>query len=437
MRHLVSLGAAILLFGCSGNYTIGKAQGNQTGDGGPTGGKGSGGDITGSGGASAGGAIGKGGAIGGGGVVGNGGVTGGECTDPGQCAVPAVCQVCPNGGYSCAKADCINGKCQTVFEPCGSGGSGGGGGTGECTANTDCVQFGAPCQMCPDGSTACPKVECIGGKCVGSFPGCSGTACDPSQCPVPPPNAKPCCISTSGPCCVDFLNGSGCVSPPNPGGCQTDFDCPVLASCKLCPDGSCAPVSAKCESGQCVTTYGTCGTTGSLQWYTTCGDPICRSPGSGGSTSGYPPCDPAAGQKVGGPCDKDGDICDPGSSCGEMLMCATSDPTHGGACPISRAKFKTDIEYVSSEERAKLADDVQSIPLVRYRYKDAPERAHLGFIIEDIEPSPSVDSNHDRVDLYGYTSMAVAAIQEQKRAIEELKREVRDLRAELAKRSAK
>jgi len=118
-------------------------------------------------------------------------------------------------------------------------------------------------------------------------------------------------------------------------------------------------------------------------------------------------------------------------------MCATSDPTHGGNCPISRAKFKTDIEYVSPDERVKLAEDVQTIPLVRYRYKDAPERAHLGFIIEDIEPSPSVDSKHDRVDLYGYTSMAVAAIQEQKKAIDALKHEVAELRAELARRSGK
>jgi hypothetical protein len=88
---------------------------------------------------------------------------------------------------------------------------------------------------------------------------------------------------------------------------------------------------------------------------------------------------------------------------------------------------------LSAEERSKLADDVQSIPLVRYRYKDGPERQRLGFIIEDVEPSPSVDSQHDRVDLYGYTSMAIAALQEQRREIDGLKAEVRQLRTELAK----
>jgi hypothetical protein len=100
-------------------------------------------------------------------------------------------------------------------------------------------------------------------------------------------------------------------------------------------------------------------------------------------------------------------------------------------CPVSRAKYKTDIRYLSAAEREHLADDVNDIPLVRYRYKDAPEREHLGFIIEDVEPSPGIDSPNDRVDLYGYTSMAVAALQEQHREIEALRRELGELRAGL------
>jgi hypothetical protein len=118
-------------------------------------------------------------------------------------------------------------------------------------------------------------------------------------------------------------------------------------------------------------------------------------------------------------------------------MCTDTDPTHGGACPVSRASYKKDIEYVGAEERSRLAADVQSIPLVRYRYKDGPDREHLGFIIEDVEPSPGVDSQNDRVDLYGYTSMAVAALQEQHSEIESLKREVEALRSALAGRSTK
>jgi hypothetical protein len=123
--------------------------------------------------------------------------------------------------------------------------------------------------------------------------------------------------------------------------------------------------------------------------------------------------------------------CDTGAGCAGPLECSTTDPRHGGACPISRAKYKQDIQYLSQDERSKLASDLQSIPLVRYRYKDGPEREHLGFIIEDIEPSPSVDSKHDQVDLYGYTSMAVAAVQAQDRELAAQRRELADLRREM------
>ena len=177
------------------------------------------------------------------------------------------------------------------------------------------------------------------------------------------------------------------------------------------------------------------GASGALKWFSTCGPPVCQVSGAGGAGSKIPAC--MATEKEGASCTVANAECDTGASCAGPLKCTTSDPTHGGNCPISRAKYKTDIEYLSGAERAKLANDVQSIPLVRYRYKDAPEREHLGFIIEDVEPSPSVDSVHDRVDLYGYTSMAIAALQEQRREIESLKAELAELRSELAKRARK
>lgn len=219
--------------------------------------------------------------------------------------------------------------------------------------------------------------------------------------------------------------------------CRTNADCPALG-CYMC--------GSFCMNGRCITTVGpgaggaigtggsaAGGSSGALQWYRTCGPPVCQAPlpGSGGTSSGLPRC--ATTEVPGAPCPTAGTECDDGAACSGPLLCAASDPTHGGNCPISRAKFKTDIEYVSSAEREKLAEDVQSMPLVRYRYKDAPEREHLGFIIEDIEPSPGVDSANDRVDLYGYASMAVAAIQEQHREIEALKRELAELRAEVAR----
>ena len=73
--------------------------------------------------------------------------------------------------------------------------------------------------------------------------------------------------------------------------------------------------------------------------------------------------------------------------------------------------------------------------LATWRYKHDPSATHLGFIIDDVEPSPSIAPTGQTVDLYGYTSMAVAAVQLQAQQIEDLQREVRALEAQLGKRS--
>jgi uncharacterized small protein (DUF1192 family) len=71
-----------------------------------------------------------------------------------------------------------------------------------------------------------------------------------------------------------------------------------------------------------------------------------------------------------------------------------------------------------------------SLPLASYRYKDAAGAGpQLGFIIEDVEPSVAVSGDH--VNMYGYLSMAVAAIQEQQAQIAALQGELEQLRAQL------
>src|SRR5207244_12084731 len=128
----------------------------------------------------------------------------------------------------------------------------------------------------------------------------------------------------------------------------------------------------------------------------------------------------------------EGATCDPGSDCNQLLVCATSDPTHGGRCPISRRDAKEDIRYLGAAEARRLHDELMKFRLATFRYKAAAAaRTQLGFIIDDVAPSPSIDSGRDMVDLYGYASMAVAALQTQAREIEVLKREVRALRPEL------
>ena len=70
-----------------------------------------------------------------------------------------------------------------------------------------------------------------------------------------------------------------------------------------------------------------------------------------------------------------------------------------------------------------------AIPLASYEYKSDPTATpQLGFILEDVEPSPATSGDH--VNLYGYLSMAVNAVQLQAKEIEALKQEVAALRAQ-------
>jgi len=176
------------------------------------------------------------------------------------------------------------------------------------------------------------------------------------------------------------------------------------------------------------------GNAGTLKWYTTCGDPVCGTGGTanGGGGSGVAAC---TTEKEGDACSTAGDECDPGGGCNVVLVCATSDPKGGpGGCPISRARYKKDIGYVTEGELASIHDELMTMRLATWRYTREPEsaRTHLGFIIDDNPESASVDATGDKVDLYGYTSMAVAATQVQNRRVEALEREVRALREELA-----
>jgi hypothetical protein len=94
-------------------------------------------------------------------------------------------------------------------------------------------------------------------------------------------------------------------------------------------------------------------------------------------------------------------------------------------CPISRRTAKEKIKYLREADVQRLRDELMKFRLATYEYSGqaSPER-HLGFIIDDVEPSAAVDPGRDMVDLYGYLSMAVAALQAQSREIEVLKKEI-------------
>jgi hypothetical protein len=72
--------------------------------------------------------------------------------------------------------------------------------------------------------------------------------------------------------------------------------------------------------------------------------------------------------------------------------------------------------------------------LATWRYKHSPDRRRLGFIIDDHESSVAVEDPGDRVDLYGYASLAVPTLQRQAQQIPTLEREVTLLKRALKRR---
>ena len=106
------------------------------------------------------------------------------------------------------------------------------------------------------------------------------------------------------------------------------------------------------------------------------------------------------------------------------------------ACPISQRQHKKDISYLSETDRQRLNDELMSFRLATYRYKSEPatDREHLGFIIDDVAPSPAVLQTGERVDMYGYQTMAVAALQTQAIEMVKLRRELDELKSTCAKK---
>ena len=183
--------------------------------------------------------------------------------------------------------------------------------------------------------------------------------------------------------------------------------------------------TCSCEDGNVACTARACAYT----WWKTCGDPVC-------STHRVDPNVRACtSEQVGQGCTKAGDVCDPGDMCNSHYQCAAADPTKtNGGCPISRAKYKRDIRYLDDAELAEQERRLLEMKLATYRYKSAGESGplQLGFIIDDVGQSPSVNADGESVNLYGYASMAVAALKVQARQIAELREEVGALKKELA-----
>ncbi len=178
-----------------------------------------------------------------------------------------------------------------------------------------------------------------------------------------------------------------------------------------------------------------------LHWYLTCGDPVCSAPSfdAGIQTDGAVQ-DAATCLGIGASCSTMGQTCGGPDNCNSVETCLDHDPQTAGGCPISSRKFKDDIEYLDPAQLERIHDEVLRVRLATYNYKGQyadPNPKHLGFIVEDNPQSLAVDRGHDRVDLYGYLSMVVAAMQVQEKEIASLKQELAETREGACSTSAK
>jgi hypothetical protein len=97
--------------------------------------------------------------------------------------------------------------------------------------------------------------------------------------------------------------------------------------------------------------------------------------------------------------------------------------------PCSRSRTGIPAVISASARRS----DLELVRLATYRHVNPAngDGTRVGFIIDDSPDIAAVDASGGRIDLYAYTSMAVAALQQQAREIAALRREVARLKRRL------
>jgi hypothetical protein len=106
----------------------------------------------------------------------------------------------------------------------------------------------------------------------------------------------------------------------------------------------------------------------------------------------------------------------------------SSPPAGGGGSAPSSIEVKKEVAYLDDAARARLAEETMGLKLATYKYKSDDARQRLGFILEDSPNVAAADMTAKQVDLYAYTSMVVATVQQQQAEIDALKAEVERLK---------
>ncbi len=297
--------------------------------------------------------------------------------------------------------------------------AGGGGGTGTgtlapgCPAtdpgqSAPCAKEGLLCEYGADFNPLCNSVRVCSSGGTWASPVFYGSA---ASCPTTPPSVPP--------------NPAGCAASPS--AVPVDQACSGALTCEY--DGAhcfCGPFcpSFPTEQQKCDADAGivdNCCDAAKLSWHCFTGPAYCPSPRPRVGTA----CATGAG-----PC-----AVEVPGECGQTLIECRDGVwnVRNDGCPISTARAKEAIAYVGADDADRLREGLMAVRLATYRYKQGDEARHRGFVIEDLPPgSPAVLPARDRVDLYGYVSMAVAALQQHDREIAALRADVARLSAENA-----
>jgi hypothetical protein len=350
-------------------------------------------------------------------------------------------------------------------------GTGGTPGTGGGTGRTCGTVAGLLCpsgQICDMPVGACAKISDAAGTCVAVGPdmcpanyapvcGCDGVTysnecgrlaagvskASDGACPTSTP-ACPADISqiSTWPCTEGLTCEYG--TDPRPS-CRTSATCTggawsiLLAKCTQLPPVTC-PATRDAAAGQLCPTDGAYCVYGDLSCVctnctngpvTSCGGDFtwhCATPNADAACpSGIP--------LLGSACTTADKTCTYACGTGGARLCKSGAwyTANGGPCPVSARRAKKNIVYLGAAERERIARDLAAFKLATYEYRD-PALAgtrHLGFIIDDVPDSPAVDRDGNMVDLYGYASMLVAAVQAQGEEIAKLKAELARLKTRL------